>query len=102
MDTYAFSHNQDKINETIDLIHIGDNVAEYEVIGNIYNLIEYINNSNMINSKIIFVNFKINQMNYVLSNITRNKNIDNIDGYNSVIISDKKRKIRGKIYDKMD
>jgi len=102
MECYAFYHNNDKTNEIINLIYSCDNVFVCERIGNIYNMIDYINSMHVTNSEISFNNFKGNQINYVMSKITSTKDIISISDYNTFIISDKKRKIRGKFYDKMD
>ena len=102
MNLYAFGHNGDKINEKIELIYMGDNEVGYEEIGDIHNMIDYINNLHAMNAEILFVNFKANQMAYVISKIIPTKEIVNICSHNKIMISDKKRIIRGKTYDKMD
>lgn len=102
MNLYVFCYNQNKINEKIEMIYFGDNTVNYEEIGNIYNFVDYINNIHVINAEILFVNFTDNQFNYVISKITLTKSIDGICSYNKILISDRKRKIRGKFYDKMD
>jgi len=102
MECYAFYHNNDKTNEIINLIYSCDNVFVCERIGNIYNMIDYINSMHVTNSEISFNNFKGNQINYVMSKITSTKDIISISDYNTFIISDKKRKIKDKFYDKMD
>lgn len=102
MGLYAFGHNGEKINEKIELIYMGDSEVRYEEIGNIYNMVDYINNLHAMNTEILFVNFKENQMNYIISKIVSTKEIISVCNYNKIVISDKKRKIRGKFYDKMD
>lgn len=102
MESYVFYHNGDKVNEIIDMIYSCDNVFICEGIGNIYNLIDYINNIHVSNVEITFDNFKGNKVRYIMSKVSLTKSIDNILDYNRFIISDKKAKIRGKFYDKMD
>ena len=102
MESYYFYYNCDKTNEIINIIYTRDNNFVCDIVGNIYNMIDYINSMHVTNSEISFNNFKGNQINYVISKITSTKDIISISDYNRIIISDKKRKIRGKVYDKMD
>lgn len=102
MECYTFYHNQNKTNEVIDMIYSCDNVFICERIGNIYNMIDYINSIHVTQAEILLYNFKGNQINYITSKIISTKDIVSICGYNRIIISNKKRKIRGKVYDKMD
>ncbi|MGM9882039.1 MAG: hypothetical protein ACI31S_04280 [Bacilli bacterium] len=98
MEKYTFYHNQNKINEEIFLSYNGD----FILLGNIYNVIDYINNNCLDNDIITFVNFKGNQIDYIISKILNFKDIVTVLDYNSILINKKRRKIRGRSYDKMD
>ncbi len=95
MDLYIFEHNGNKVNEEIKLTYIcGDNVVE-SIIGNIYNLVDYINYNIEGPAKVKFVNFIGNKINFIVSAITRYKTIISNEEYYSIVIKNKKR-IRGR------
>ena len=94
MDLYIFEHNGEKINEEIKLTHTyGDNIEE-AIIGNIYNVIDYIGNIEG-TAKVKFVNFTGNKLYFIVKSITKYKTIVSDEEYYSIIIKDKKR-IRGR------
>lgn len=101
MNTFIFDNNQDKTNEIIQMIFMGENTIYTEEIGNMYNLYDYFKDNNFNSDKILFCNFPNNQLEKVIFHISKYKHIDSILGYNSIIISNKK-KIRGLNYAKMD
>ncbi len=91
MDRYMFYCNQDKVNKEIVMEHIKDEVVEYQKMDTIYSLVDYINNSSFSNSKIVFLNFKGNQMDFIIKSISKYKRINSSDDYNIILLSDKKR-----------
>lgn len=101
MNTYIFDNNQDKTNEKIQMIFMGENTIYAEEIGNMYNLYDYFRDNSFNSDKILFCNFTGNQLEKVIFYISKYKHIDSILGYNSMIISNKK-KIRGLNYAEMD
>lgn len=101
MNTYIFDNNQDKINEKIQMLFVGEDIIYDEEIGNIYNLYDFFRNNNFNSDKVLFCNFTGNQLEKLTYYISKYKNIDGIFNYNGMIISNKK-KIRGLNYDKMD
>lgn len=101
MDTYIFDNNQDKTNEIIQMIFMGENTIYIEEIGNMYNLYDYFRDNNFNSDKILFCNFTGNQLEKLIFYISKYKCIDTILGYNSMIISNKKKN-RGLNYAKMD
>lgn len=101
MNTYIFDNNQDKINEKIQMIFVGEDTIFDKEIGNMYNLYDYFRDNNFNSDKILFCNFTGNQLEKLIIYISKYKCIDTILGYNSMIISNKK-KIRGLNYAKMD
>jgi len=94
MKRYVFKHNQDKINEKIVLVKNNDGNIEEQEIGTIYNLVDFINNTHFENNELAFVNFTGDKMNFIISSITRYKNIVTVNDYNIIIVSDKKIKIK--------
>lgn len=96
MNLYIFRHNGEKINEEIEMIKIEDNTIFHSKIGNIYNLIDYINYNIQDNSKVKFLNFTGNKLNLIISAITRYKDITSVNEYYSIIIRTKKRTNRGR------
>ena len=107
MNTYIFDNNQDKTNEKIQMIFMGENTIYTEEIGNMYNLYDYFKDNNFNSDKILFCNFTGNQLEKLIIYISKYKCIDTfLKEYNktkgySMIISNKK-KIRGLNYAKMD
>lgn len=101
MNTYIFDNNQDKTNEKIQMVFMGENTIYTEEIGNMYNLYDYFKDNNFNSDKILFCNFTGNQLEKLIIYISKYKCIDTILGYNNMIISNKK-KIRGLNYAKMD
>ena len=95
MNLYIFMYNKYKNNEIVELIHIDNDNITYNIIGNIYNLVDYINYNIKDNAKIKFVNFAGNKLDFIVSAITRYKSIISMEEYYSLIIKDKRR-IRGK------
>lgn len=102
MGKYTFYHNQNRIKEEISLSYENNEDIYFTVVGDIYNVIDYINNNTLDKDIITFINFKANQIDYVISKIVSFKNIVTVLDYNSILINKKKRKIRGRSYDKMD
>lgn len=98
MDNYIFSHNQNKNKacELITMTRFTSDGIECKDLGNIYNLVDYINSSNFYNSTLTFQNFKGNQIKFVIMAITKYKNIDSVKTYDTIIVSNRKRKIRGR------
>lgn len=99
MDKYIFNCNHNKKNRALTVItmeHYIDNILEEnKLIGDIYNLVDYINYSSFDNSDLLFNNFKGNQMEFVVSAISRYKNIVKVNGYDHILISNKRSRIRG-------
>ena len=96
MRTYIFNHNGETINEEINMILIEENNISRRKIGNIYNLVDYINYNIEDNSKIRLINFTGNKINFIIKAITKYRNITRVDEYYSLIINSKKRRIRGR------
>lgn len=91
MEKYTFIYSGNKIK----MIYIsGDNV-KCSIIGNIYNLVDYISYRVNDNSKITFVNFPFNKLNFIINTTIKYKKVSISETYNSVIIKNKKR-IRGR------
>lgn len=95
MNLYEFIDNGNKINEEIKMTHISNTDVEYCMIGNIYNLVDYINYSISGPAKIKLVNFTGNKLDFIIKAITKYKTIVSNGEYYSLIINDKKR-IRGR------
>lgn len=95
MNLYIFVYHVKKITEEIQLIHIKDNNICISRIGNIYNLVDYINNNIKETSKIKFNNFPGNKLSFIVSAITKYKKITSAEEYYSLIVTNKKR-IRGR------
>lgn len=95
MNLYVFKYNRYKNNDIIELTYIDGNNVVYNVIGDIYNLVDYINYNIKDNAKLKFVNFTGNKLDFIVSAITRYKSIITAREYYSLIIKDKKR-IRGR------
>ena len=93
MVNYIFICNNDKINEKIGLMYIGDDIYS-EFIGNIYNLVDYINFSINDCVKIKFVNFTDNKINFVINAITKYKRIVSTEECYSIVIDNKKKNKR--------
>ena len=85
MVNYIFICNNDKINEKIGLMYIGDDIYS-EFIGNIYNLVDCV--------KIKFVNFTDNKINFVINAITKYKRIVSTEECYSIVIDNKKKNKR--------
>lgn len=96
MRKYIFRNNQDKINEEIQMFMQKEDNIEEKVIGNIYNLVDYINNNSFQSDELVFMNFSGDKMKFIISSITKYKNIITTSDYNAIIVSDKKIKIRGR------
>lgn len=92
MDLYKFMRTGNKIDEEINLIHYSEGIMNFERIGNIYNLVDYINYSDIVNAKLEFDGFTGNQLDFIVKALTRYKSLVSIDEYNTLIISNKKEK----------
>ena len=87
---YKFIHNRKKVNEKITMLHYyEDNCIDVSYIGNIFNLIDYLNVTDMNNEVIQFINFTNNEMSSILDKITLKKEINSINSYNSFTISNR-------------
>lgn len=95
MNTYIFKHNGEMINEEISVEYTHNDNIIYGIIGNIYNLVDYINNNVKDNSKIKFVNFTGNKLEFIVNSVTRYRKITSVSEYYSLTVRDKKR-IRGR------
>ena len=76
MNTYIFDNNQDKTNEKIQMIFMGENTIYTEEIGNMYNLYDYFKDNNFNSDKILFCNFTGNQLEKLIIYISKYKCID--------------------------
>ena len=101
MNIYAINYIKNKTAEEIEIIYFGEDTFYHKPLGDIYNLYDFIINNDFDNDKLTFCNFPNNQLEKVIFHISKYKHIDSILGYNSIIISNKK-KIRGLNYAKMD
>lgn len=101
MNIYAINYIKNKTTEEIEIIYFGEDNVYHKPLGDIYNLYDFIINNDFDNDKLTFCNFPNNQLEKVIFHISKYKHIDSILGYNSMIISNKK-KIRGLNYAKMD
>lgn len=93
---YVYKHNGDKINEEIEMIRTDGEKIIKRNIGNIYNLVDYINYEVEDNSKVKFINFTGNKLEFIVKSITKYREVTKIDEYYSLIIGKTKTKIRGK------
>lgn len=102
MEKYIFTITGTLVKREIQITYINDFITDYESVGNIYNLIDYINNTSWNNSYLTFEGFTIKELSFIVKGITPYIDIITIAGPTTLIISSKKKKLRGKHYDKMD
>lgn len=96
MNLYIFKHNGDKINEEIEMINTdGENINK-KVVGNIYNVVDFINYEVEDNSKIKFINFTGNKLEFIVKAVTKYREVTKVDEYYSLVLGNKKSKKRGK------
>lgn len=95
MDLYVFVNNCNKIGEEIVMGHFSDDDVEISKIGNIYNLVDYINYNINDLAKIKLVNFTGNKLEFITKAITRYKSIVSNEEYYSLVIKNKIR-VRGR------
>ena len=95
MDLYIFINNCNKRGEEIVMEHFRDDDVISSRIGNIYNLIDYINYNINDLAKIKLVNFTGNKLEFIVNAITRYKSIVSNEEYYSLVIKNKIR-VRGK------
>lgn len=96
MDLYLFKTNGDKNNEEIRMVYINDDDLVSCKVGNIYNLVDYINYNIHGTARMEFINFTGNKLDFIVRAITRYKSIVGSIGYNSLIIKEKKKRVRGR------
>lgn len=98
MKKYFFGISKDKM--TLICLE-EDNIYGID-FDNIYSLIDFIINTKFNNDEVSFTGFTFDNLKYIISYICKYKEINFIEGYNTLIVSDKKIKIRGLNYAEMD
>ena len=96
MDLYLFKTNGDRNNEEIRMVYINDDDLVSCKVGYIYNLVDYINYNIHGTARMEFINFTGNKLDFIVRAITRYKSIVGSIGYNSLIIKEKKKRVRGR------
>ncbi len=93
---YKYLFNYNKINniENITVFYYSPEEDKLitENIGTIYNVIDFIRYDIKNDSTITLAGFKGNQVEEILSYITHEKTISQIEGYNSFTVKNKKKK----------
>lgn len=91
MKIYAIGYNKDKNNEIIEMICFEEDNVYHCTIGDMYNLYDFLINNDFNNDKMVFSNFTNNQLEKIINHIIKYKNIDSLNNYNSLIVSNKKK-----------
>ena len=97
MDHYTFGYYKNNNLEEIFAFHEGDDFFDIKEIGSIYNVISYLDNLNIGKGQVTFLGFKANQIAKIIYHVIKNKDIVETYTYNSFVLRDKKRFVRGLI-----
>lgn len=96
MNLYIFKHNGETVKEEIEMIWTDGEKLIKKIVGNIYNLVDFINYTIEDNSKIKFVNFTGNKLEFIVKAVTKYRDITKVDEYYSLIVGKAKSKKIGK------
>lgn len=96
MNLYIFRHNGETVKEEIEMIWTDGEKLTKKIVGNIYNLVDFLNYKAPDNSKVKFSNFTVNKLEFIIKSVTKYRDVTIVDEYCSIVLGKVKNKQRGK------